>query len=142
MDRGGIGGRLSLNVAPFVPKAGTPFQWLPMADLATLNRRLNILKKGLSPKGIKIKSESIAWSHVQGALARGDEKMVDVLANMEEVSLSGWRRATEKCQLDVNHYVLERWDVSHKLPWEIVDLGISKEHLVRGLNRAMAEQAA
>lgn len=137
LDRGGAGSRLSLNVAPFVPKAGTPFQWLPMADLATLNRRLTMLKKGLSPKGIKIKSESIAWSHVQGALARGDEKMAGVLASMEEVSLSGWRRAIEQCQLDVNHYVLEKWDVSGKLPWETINLSISNEHLVQELNRAM-----
>lgn len=137
LDRGGAGSRLSLNVAPFVPKAGTPFQWLPMANLPTLNRRLTMLKKGLSPKGIKIKSESIAWSHVQGALARGDEKMAGVLASMEEVSLAGWRRAIEQCQLDINHYVFEKWDVNDKLPWETINLGIPNEHLVQELNRAM-----
>ncbi|MDD5083087.1 MAG: radical SAM protein, partial [Dehalococcoidales bacterium] len=31
LDRRLTGSRLTLNVAPFVPKAGTPFQWLPMA---------------------------------------------------------------------------------------------------------------
>jgi len=139
LDRGGAGSRLSLNVAIFVPKAGTPFQWLPMADLATLNRRLAMLRKGLSPKGIKIKSESIAWSHVQGALARGDGKMAGVLDSMEEVSLAGWRRAIGQCQLDVNHYVFEKWDVSDRLPWETINLGIPNEHLVQELNRAMAE---
>ena len=139
LDRGGAGSRLSLNVAPFVPKAGTPFQWLPMADLLALNRRLAMLKKELAPQGIKIKSESIAWSHVQGALARGDEKMAEVLANMEEVSLSGWRKAVEKCRLDINRYVLEKWDVSDRLPWAMLDLGVSNEYLVCELNRAMAE---
>ena len=137
LDKGGVGSRLSINVAPFVPKAGTPFQWLPMADRAALNRRLTMLKKGLSPQGIKIKSESIAWSHVQGALARGDMKMAEVLAGMEEVSLAGWRKAIEKCRLDVNHYVFEKWDVNCDLPWENIDLGVSREHLIRELNRAM-----
>lgn len=138
LDGGGVGSRLSLNAAPFIPKAGTPFQWMPMAALATLNRRMAMLKKGLAPRGIKIKSESIAWSHVQGALARGDVKMAEVLANMEGVSLAGWRKAIKKCQLDVDHYVLEKWDVDCDLPWENIDLGVSKEHLIRELNRAMA----
>jgi len=139
LDKGKAGCRLSLNVTPFVPKAWTPFQWLPMADLATLNNRLAILKKRLSPRGVKVKSESPAWSQVQGALARGDTKMAEVLAGMEEVSLAGWRRAIEKYQLDLDFYVLEKWDVSRQLPWEVLDLGVSKEHLIRELNRATAQ---
>ena len=46
------GGRLTLNISPFVPKAGTPFQWLPMTPPPTLNRRLSLLKNNLMPKGI------------------------------------------------------------------------------------------
>jgi radical SAM superfamily enzyme YgiQ (UPF0313 family) len=131
------GCRLSLNIAPFVPKAGTPFQWLPMADLATLNRRLAYLKKRLSPKGVKIKSESPAWSQIQGALARGDEKLADVIAGVEEVSLAGWRKATTKRQLDIDFYVLEKWDVSQRLPWAMIDLGVPPEHLARELSAAL-----
>ena len=139
LDRGKAGCRLSLNIAPFVPKAGTPFQWLPMADLAALNHRLNILRRKLSPKGVQVRSESPAWSHVQGALARGDIKMAEVLAVMEGVSLAGWRKAVKKCQLDVDFYVLEKWDVSRQLPWAMLDLGVPKDHLVSELNRAMAQ---
>jgi radical SAM superfamily enzyme YgiQ (UPF0313 family) len=139
LDRGKAGCRLSLNIAPFVPKAGTPFQWLPMADLAALNHRLNIIKRKLSPKGIQVKSESLSWSHVQGALARGDVKMAEVLSVMEEISLAGWRKAVRKCQIYFDFYVLERWDVSRKLPWAMVDLGVSQDHLLGELNRAMAQ---
>jgi radical SAM superfamily enzyme YgiQ (UPF0313 family) len=39
LDRHQAGCRIALNIAPFVPKAGTPFQWLPMAPLSTLNHR-------------------------------------------------------------------------------------------------------
>ncbi len=137
LDKGGDGCRLSLNVTPFVPKAGTPFQWLPMSDLATLNYRLALLRKKLAPKGIKLKSESPAWSQVQGALARGDARMAEVLAGVEEVSLAGWRKAIERQHLDIDSYVLEPWDVSQKLPWAMLDLGVSPEHLVCELNRAM-----
>ena len=138
LDSRHTGCRLSLNIAPFVPKAGTPFQWLPMAPLHTLNRRLSLLKNSLPPKGIKVKSESPAWSQVQGVLARGDVKLAEVLANIEEVSLSGWRKAVEKCHLDIDFYA-HQWDTNTKLPWSIIDSGIEPEHLKLELEKALLQ---
>ena len=139
LNRQQIGCRISLSIAPFVPKAGTPFQWLPMAQLSTLNRRLFLLKKGLLPKGIKLKCESPAWSQVQAVLARGDVKLAEVLANIEGVSLSGWRQAVKKSHLDIDFYAHQRWDTSQKLPWEIMDSGIKPGRLELELNRALTQ---
>jgi len=136
LDRQQSGTRLTLNIAPFVPKASTPFQWLPMASLQTLNRRLSLLKNNLSPKGIKLKSESPAWSQVQGVLARGDTKVAKVLANIEEVSLAGWRQAVRKSHLDIDFYA-QRWDISQKLPWGIIESGTRPEYLEGELNKAV-----
>ena len=141
LDSQQTGCRLSLNIAPFVPKAGTPFQWLPMASVQTLNRRLSLLKNSLPPKGIKVKSESPAWSQVQGVLARGDIKLAEVLANIEEVSLSGWRKAVEKCHLDVNYYAHQRWDTNQKLPWAMLDSGTEPEKLKLELEKALLLQS-
>lgn len=137
LDRQQGGTRLSLNIAPFVPKAGTPFQWLPMAPLQTLKHRLSLLKNNLSPKGIKVKSESPAWSQIQGVLARGDARVAEVLANIEEVSLAGWRRAVEKCHLDIDFYVNQRWDTTEKLPWAVVDSGAKPAYLESELSKAL-----
>ncbi len=138
LDRRQTGCRLSLNIAPFVPKAGTPFQWLPMAQPSILNRRLSLLKNKLAPKGIKLKSESPAWSQVQGILARGDIKLAEVLDNVEEMSLSSWRQAVEKCHLDIDFYAHQRWDTTQPLPWEILNLGTKPEKLKLELNKAMS----
>jgi radical SAM superfamily enzyme YgiQ (UPF0313 family) len=138
LDRQQTGCRLILNISPFVPKAGTPFQWLPMTHPAILNRRLSLLKNSLTPRGIKLKWESPAWSQVQGVLARGDVKLAEVLADMEEVSLSSWRKAVEKCHLDINFYVHQRWGINQRLPWEMLDLGTKSGHLELELDRAMA----
>ena len=126
-----------INIAQFVPKAGTPFQWLPMAQLSTLNHRLSLLKSSLQPKGIKVKSESPAWSQVQAVLARGDTELAEVLANTEQISLSGWRKAAEKHHLDVDFYAHQRWDTSQKLPWTVIDSGTKIEHLKLELDRAL-----
>jgi len=130
---------ITLTITPFVPKAGTPFQWLPMAHLHILNHRLSLLKNKLPPKGIKLKCESPAWSQVQGVLARGDVKLAEVLANIEEVSLSGWRKAMEKFHLDINFYAHQKWDTSEELPWAILDSGTNPAHLELELNRALAQ---
>ncbi len=92
-----------------------------MERTATLNHRLSLLRKGLQPKGIKIKSESPAWSEVQTILARGDAEVAGVLADVESVSLSGWRQAVEKHHLDTDFYAYQRWDTAQKLPWAMVD---------------------
>jgi len=140
LDKQQIGCRLVLNISPFVPKAGTPFQWLPMTEPSTLNRRLSFLKNSLMPKGIRLKWESPMWSQVQGVLSRGDIKLAEVLANMEEVSLSGWRKATEKCHLDIDFYAHQRWDTKQRLPWAIIDSGTKLEHLRGELDRALTQR--
>lgn len=138
LDRQQTGCRIVLNIAPFVPKAGTPFQWLPMEQPPTLKRRLALLKSKLHPKGVKIKGESLAWSEVQAVLSRGDAKLAEVLANIEEVSLSGWRKAVEKCHLDIDFYAHHRWETNQKLPWDVIDLGTKSEHLKQELDKALA----
>jgi hypothetical protein len=62
-----------------------------------------------------------------------------VLAGVKEVSLAGWRKAVRDTGLDIDFYVLEKWDVNTKLPWAMLDLGVSSEHLVRELYIAIAQ---
>jgi len=127
LDRRQSGCRIAVTISSFVPKAGTPFQRMPMAPLATLNQRLSLLKGGLQPKGIKVKADSPAWSEVQAVLARGDAKVAQVLAILEEVSLASWRKAVEKCHLDVDFYAHQEWPEGRELPWAMVDSGVKRE---------------
>ncbi|HEX7475636.1 MAG TPA: radical SAM protein, partial [Dehalococcoidales bacterium] len=94
--------RLTVNLSPFIPKAGTAFERMPMASLDIIQRRNAFLKNKLTPLGIKINTESPQWSEVQAALARGDNSFARVLADIERPSLPAWRRATEQHQVDVD----------------------------------------
>jgi len=136
LDKKQAGCRITLSIAPFVPKAGTPFQWLAMEKLSVLNRRVSMLKKRLSPEGVKIKAESPAWSRVQGVLARGDARLAEALAEIDELSLSGWQKAMDKCGLDADFYLDRRLDTSDELPWSVIDLGIKPGNLELELNKA------
>lgn len=138
LDRQAKGARLSINIAPFVPKAGTPFQRLPMAPVATLKQRIIHLKGSLAPKGIQLKCESPAWSEIQAVLARGDTSAAQVLNDIEEISLAGWRKAVAKCQLDADYYAHQKWPESQRLPWAIIDTGTKASYLEEELKRALA----
>ncbi|MDD4924162.1 MAG: radical SAM protein, partial [Dehalococcoidales bacterium] len=133
-----IGCRIDINVAPFIPKAGTPFQWMPMADEKTLNRRLNFLKRKLAPLGVQVKNESVAWSSVQAVLSRGDNRIVGLLAAIDNVSLAEWRQKARELKIDLDHYTVEEWDTNAELPWDFIESGTAKEKLVIELNRALS----
>jgi radical SAM superfamily enzyme YgiQ (UPF0313 family) len=137
VDKKRAGCRLTLNISPFVPKAGTPFQWLPMAETPVLNRRLARIRHSLMPKGIKVKGESPAWSQVQGVLARGDKELAEVLADVGELSLAAWRKAAEKHHIDIDFYAHQRWDTGQKLPWGMIELGTKAGYLESELARAL-----
>ena len=46
--RGRIG-RIHPSVNPFIPKPGTPYQWLPMEDPKETDRKLQYLRKAFAP---------------------------------------------------------------------------------------------
>jgi radical SAM superfamily enzyme YgiQ (UPF0313 family) len=120
IDKKGGKTRLTLNISPFVPKAGTAFQRMPMEDLATLQRRINILKSELTHKGIRINTESLQWAEIQSVLSRGDSKLVKVLEQIDNISLPAWRNAAEKAQIDLDYYAHQKWDSGSDLPWSII----------------------
>jgi len=137
LDAAGGGARLSLNVAPFVPKAGTSFQRLPMAPEPVLKHRLSLLHDKLAPQGIKLKSESPAWSEVQGVLSRGDAHVADVLQTVEKLSLAEWHKAAGRYRLDTDFYAHHRWSAEQALPWSLIDSGTRPDHLEAELNKAL-----
>ncbi len=128
--------RITLTVEPFVPKAGTPFQWLAMETEDVLNKRMNRIKNSLAKSGIEVRAESVGWSLVQGVLARGDAKLGEVLARMQNNSLAAWRRALDECNLSASHYIHRELPLNGPLPWNVLDSGITPDYLNKELGKA------
>jgi radical SAM superfamily enzyme YgiQ (UPF0313 family) len=133
------GGALSLSIAPFVPKAHTPFQWAAMASARELQARLRFLQKELRPLGVAVEDESVPWARVQGVLARGDRRLAAVLARMKQFTLGDWRRALAAEGLDEEEY-LRRREADEVFPWEVVDSRAGRPFLWREWERAQEGQ--
>ncbi len=128
--------RIAITVEPFVPKAGTPFQWLAMAPENVLNERVNRIKNALARSGIEVRTESVGWSLVQGVLARGDAKLGEVLAKMQRNSLAAWRKALNECNLSAAYYAHRELPPHEPLPWNVLDSGVSSDYLKKELGKA------
>ena len=130
------GCRMALTVEPFVPKPGTPFQWLAMAREDVLSQRLNRIRRALSGEGIDVRSESVGWSVVQGTLSRGDARLGAALTGMSGRSLASWRRALDNNGLSVDDYAHRQLSLDEPLPWSVVDSGVTTAYLSDELEKA------
>jgi radical SAM superfamily enzyme YgiQ (UPF0313 family) len=128
--------RIAITVEPFVPKAGTPFQWLAMAPEDVLNERVNRIKNSLSRSGIEVRAESVGWTLVQGVLARGDARLGKVLATMSRYSLAAWRKAVDECNLSASHYAHRELPLNRPLPWSVLDSSVTPDYLKKELGKA------
>ncbi|HEY2944855.1 MAG TPA: radical SAM protein [Vicinamibacteria bacterium] len=137
--RGRIG-RIHPSVNPFVPKPGTPYQWLPMEDPKETDRKLQFLRKafGRMPNVDAIlKSARTGFS--QSLLALGDRRVADALerACLENVDL---KRGMKAAGLDPAFYLFRGRGRDETLPWDLVDNGVSKAYYLRELDRSLAER--
>ncbi len=125
------GMRVSINMAPFVPKANTPFQWTKMEPSEIIKKRINKLTSLLGGSGIDIKTESPDWSAIQGILSRGGMEISEVLMRCEKASLAAWRKATKGCSFK-DHYEIEE-----ALPWDIITSSQEKEKLLSNYKKSL-----
>ncbi len=132
----GAGTHIVINVEPFVPKAGTPFQWLPMAEGTVLKRRLKLIKRALQREGIEVRSDSIDRSLIQGILSKGDAKLGMALTEIKRDSAAEWQRALEALGLTPGFYIHRELPLDEKLPWSSVNGGVKSEYLREELERA------
>jgi radical SAM superfamily enzyme YgiQ (UPF0313 family) len=127
---------IAINATPYVPKSHTAFQWAAMMPVETLETRVKYLQDRLTSKGVTVRSDSPAWSAVEGVLARGDRRLGRVLARMRKLSLREWERALEAEGLSQADFLRER-DMTEKLPWESVTTGVSQAFFSWDLRRAI-----
>ncbi|MDY3298055.1 TIGR03960 family B12-binding radical SAM protein [Selenomonas sp.] len=140
MEAHGARGRLTLSINPFIPKPFTPFQWKPMCDKKTVERRLKHIEQALKRrKNIHIIAESPRSAYVQGVLARGDRRVADVLVRACELGgAKAFKRAMKEAKLDPAFYLSRERAEDETFPWERLDMGFRKSYLYGELKNAEA----
>ena len=137
--RGRIG-RIHPSVNPFVPKPGTPYQWLPMEDPRETDRKLQFLRKafGRMPN-VDAVIKSARTGVAQSILALGDRRVADALEIAVERRMD-FKRAVRDSGLDPGFYLFRGRGRDEVLPWDVVDNGVSKAYYLRELDKSLQEK--
>ena len=130
-------GRITLSVNSFVPKPFTPFQWEPMEDVQSLNRKQRFLEKAVKKIGnMNIIHDLPKWEFIQALLSRGDRRVGGLLKAAHEKG-GDWKAAAREQAMDMDRFVTRRLGFEEVLPWDFVDIGVRKEYLKNEYRRGL-----
>ncbi len=143
--------RVHVATAYFVPKPHTPFQWEAQITPQEYLRRCKLLKEHLYSKSIEYDYHSTELSRLEAVFARGDRRLGAVIeeAVKNGARLDGWDEyfrydiwcdAFEKCGIPVDFYTVRGYGEEEILPWDMIDVGVSKKFLLRERHRAYEAQ--
>ena len=146
-------GKVSITASAsfFVPKPFTPFQWAAMLDLETYLDRAHHVKdtfrQQLNFKSMKFTYHEADVSELEGVFARGDRKLSSVIYDAykngclfdswtEFFDKQKWTAAFEKNGIDMSFYTTRERDVEEILPWDFIDIGVTKQFLISEWEKA------
>jgi len=123
-------GKIIVSINSFIPKPFTPFQWYPMEEVSSLNKKLIFLKKSLKGmSNISVITDVPKWSYVQAVLARGDRRVSDILIKTLELD-GDWYRSFRELNINPDFYNYRDREEEELFPWDFIDNGFSKDSLL------------
>ncbi len=140
--------RITVSTSVFVPKPFTPFQWCAQDTPEAMREKQIALKNMLgSLRAVHYNWHDSLTSRMEACFALGDRRMADVLYRAFELGckLDGWSeqyrndlwlQAFADTGVDLAFYANRARNEDEILPWDFVDIGVSKEFLLREWQRA------
>ena len=143
--------QITASTSFFIPKPFTPFQWAPMNSQADFREKAYKTRQGiisqLNQKSIKYNWHDTDVSVLEGVFARGDRRIADVILDAyksgcvfdawnEYFHYDKWLEAFDKNGLSIEFYNERERSTDEILPWDFIDIGVTKAFLKREWERA------
>ena len=143
------GVRITISTSCFIPKPHSPFQWEAQISKEEYLRRVELLRTSITARNVTYNWHDAETSVIESALSRGDRKLADVLETVwrrggrldawsDYFSFERWEKAFETCGLDLDWYASRERGMDEVLPWDMIDVGVRRAHLVRERERCYA----
>ncbi|MGB9698163.1 MAG: TIGR03960 family B12-binding radical SAM protein [Thermodesulfobacteriota bacterium] len=132
--------QINVSISTFIPKPHTPLQWESQSSLAEIYAKQKFLKQRLPKRGINLKWTDPQMSLLEGVFARGDRRLSKVLERAYNLGcrLDGWGdhfrydlwlKAFAQVGLDPAFYTYRPRDLEELMPWDHLDMRLSKDFL-------------
>ena len=142
---------VSVSVSCFVPKPFTPFQWEAQDTVDELVRKQQHLRTCITDRKIKYHHHDARVSHIEAVLALGDRRLSKALLLAHErgfgfdawdeyFDAEAWMKVFADSGIDTAFYANRRRADDEVLPWDIIDVGVTKEFLLREKRKAYEEK--
>ena len=139
--------RVHVATAYFVPKPHTPFQWEKQITQQEYLRRCRLLKDHFYAKSIEYNYHTPDLSRLEAVFARGDRRVGAVIEEAarngarldgwdEFFSYQTWLDAFATCGLDPDFYTVRGYSEDEILPWDTIDVGVTKKFLLSERHKA------
>jgi radical SAM superfamily enzyme YgiQ (UPF0313 family) len=131
--------RITLSINQFIPKPATPLQWCALADVNVTGKKIKKIENAFNrERQIKVIHDIPKWNYVQALLSLGDRRVGEILLAVNRLE-GNWAQAMKEVNINPDFYVYRQKQFDEILPWDIIDLGVSKKALVSECRKALEE---
>ncbi|MCX7714643.1 MAG: TIGR03960 family B12-binding radical SAM protein [Clostridia bacterium] len=138
---------ITVSTSSFVPKPFTPFQWEAQNTRDMLVEKQKRLKGAITSRKIRYNWHDSKTSYLEGVFARGDRRLGEVLIAAqkkgckfdgwdEHFDFEKWMSIFKECGINPDFYNMRKREYSEILPWDHINVGVSKEFFIRESEKA------
>ena len=151
-DKKDIRGNLQVvaSASCLVPKPFTPFQWFQQNTADEFYEKLYYTKDQIKEKKMKFQYHDPKLSILEGLVARGDRRVGEVIISAWEkgCKFDGWSEffqydkwieAMKENDISFDFYNFRERRFDEILPWDFIDINVSKAYLKKEYERAISE---
>ena len=138
---------ITVSTSSFVPKPFTAFQWVSMDSREELIRKQKLIKDSIPSKRIRYTYHDNETSYLEGVFARGDRRLCKSIIRAVELGckfdgwgeffdFDKWMQAFSETGIDPDFYTARERSYDEVLPWDHIDVGVTKEFLINENEKA------
>ena len=143
------GVKITVSTSCFIPKPHSPFQWEAQISIEEYLRRVNLLRSSITAKNVTYNWHDAETSLIEAVLSKGDRRVADAIEEVwrqggrldawsDYFSFARWMDAFQRCGIDPAFYANRSIPTDEVLPWDHIDVGVRKAHLLHEREMAYA----
>lgn len=132
---------VTVSVSCFVPKPHTPFQWEGQDSLESLRDKQIFLAEKITDRKIRYNWHEAKVSRLEAVFSKGNRRLSRAIYEAqrrgmrfdawdEYFSYENWLDVFNSVGIDMDFYATRKMGYDEILPWDVIDIGVSKSFLL------------